>query len=149
MRAANLTPLLIRARDAGLSLRVDDACVVASPRALLAPELRDEIAHHKAGLLEALVWDEDAAYDLVRKALAFLNESHQQAGVPDDFSLEPLDGPERRIDAACEERDMFSYRVATREWVLAGLREIERARALDLPTASPSSARLVNEGATV
>ncbi len=147
MTAANLTPLLIRARDAGLSLRADDACIVASPRALLAPELRDEIVSRKAELLVELTWDEDAAYDLARKALAYLNEYHQRAGAP-DFSLEPLDEPERRIDAACEDRDMFASRIATREWVLAGLREIERARALYLPKASPASHTPVMEVAT-
>ncbi len=127
MTAANLTPLLIRARDAGLSLRAEDGYVVASPKARLTPELGAELAHRKAALLEALAWDEDAAYDLTRKALAYLNESHQRAGAP-DFSLEPLDEPERRIDAACEERDMFAYLIATREFVQAGLREIERAK---------------------
>jgi acetyl-CoA carboxylase carboxyltransferase component len=115
---------------------------VATPRARLTPELGAELARHKAGLLEVLAWDEDAAYDLARKALAYLNESHQRAGAP-DFSLEPLDEPERRIDAACEERDMFAYRIATREWVRAGLREIERAQALYLPAASPSPPTLV------
>ncbi len=145
---ANLTPLLVRSRDAGLSLRAEDGCVVASPRALLTPELRDEIARHKGALLVELRWDEDAAYDLARKALAYLNDSHQRAGAP-DFSLEPLDEPERRIDAACEDRDMFVFRIATREWVLAGLREIERAQAFDLPSASPSSPTPVMEGATV
>ncbi len=128
MRTASLTPLLIQARDAGLSLRAEDGCIVASPRALLTPELREKIARCKAELLEALVWDEDAAYDLARKALAFLNESHQQAGAPDDFSLEPLDGPERRINAACEERDMFALRIAYREWVQAGLEGVKRAQ---------------------
>ncbi len=148
MTAANLTPLLVRARDAGLSLRVGGGYVVASPRALLTPEIGAEIARRKAGLLVELTWDEDAAYDLARRALTYLNEYHQRAGAPDDFSLAPLDEPERRIDAACEERDMFSYRVATREWVLAGLREIEWARALYLPKASPASPTPVMEVAT-
>ncbi len=125
---ASLTPLLIRARNAGLSLRAEDGYyVVATPKARLTPELRDELARRKAELLEALVWDEDAACDLARKALAYLNKSHQRAGAP-DFSLEPLDEPERRIDAACEERDMFTLRIAYREWVQAGLREIERPK---------------------
>ncbi len=127
MRTVRLTPLLVRARDAGLSLRAEDGCIVATPKALLAPELRCELARHKAELLAVLAWDEDAAYDLARKALAYLNESHQRAGAP-DFSLEPLDEPERRINAACEERDMFAYRIATREFVQAGLRGIERAK---------------------
>ncbi|MDP9479071.1 MAG: hypothetical protein M3R38_25895 [Actinomycetota bacterium] len=147
MRAANLTPLLVRARDAGLSLRAEDGYILASPKARLTPEIGAEIARRKAGLLVELTWDEDAAYDLARRALTYLNEYHQRAGAP-DFSLAPLDEPERRIDAACEERDMFSYRVATREWVLAGLREIERARALDLPKASPASPTPVMEVAT-
>ncbi|MDP9480203.1 MAG: hypothetical protein M3R38_31835 [Actinomycetota bacterium] len=128
MTAANLTPLLVRARDAGLTLRAEDGYIVATPKARLEPELREEIVRHKAGLLEALVWDEDAAYDLARKALSFLNDSHQRAGAPDDFSLEPLDGPERRINAACEERDMFVLRIAYREWVQAGLEGVKRAQ---------------------
>jgi hypothetical protein len=127
MSTASLTPLLIRARDAGLTLRAEDGFIVATPKARLAPELRAEIARHKAELLGVLAWDADVAHDLARKALAYLNRSHQRAGAP-DFSLEPLDEPERRIDAACEARDMPAYRIATRPWVRAGLVEIERAQ---------------------
>lgn len=148
MRAGNLIPLLLRARDAGLSLRAESGFIVATPKARLTPELGAEIARHKAELLGVLAWDQDAAYALARKALAYLNQCHQRAGAP-DFSLEPLDEPERRIDAACEGRDMFAYRIATREFVQAGLREIERARALDLSAASLDSPIPVMEGATL
>ncbi|MDP9476476.1 MAG: hypothetical protein M3R38_12470 [Actinomycetota bacterium] len=144
MRAANLTPLLVRARDAGLSLRAEGGCVVASPRALLAPELREEIARHKAGLLEVLRWDEDAAVALLKAAAEYLEDAYLRAGSP-DLPEDPF------LDAHAA-RDMFAYRIAVREWVQetrASLREIERARALYLPKASPSSPTPVMEGATV
>ncbi len=141
MRAANLTPLLVRARDAGLSLRAEDGCVVASPRGRLTPELGAEIARHKAGLLAVLRWDEDAAVALLRAAAEYLDDAYLRAGSP-DLPEDPF------LDAHAA-RDMFAYRIAVREWVQetrAALREIERARGLDLPKASPSSHRLMKEG---
>lgn len=120
MRAASITPLLLRARDAGLTLRAEDGYVVATPKARLTPELRDEIALHKAELLEVLVWDEEAAVALLRAAAVYLNEPYLRAGSPDL--------PEERFFDAHVARDMFAYRIAVREWVQAALREIERVQ---------------------
>ncbi len=147
MSGATLTPLLLRARDAGLTLRAESGFIVATPKARLAPELRAEIGRHKAELLGVLAWDEEAAYDLARRAFMHLNRAHQRAGKP-DFSLEPLDEPERRIDDACAERDMPAYRIATHQWVRAGLAEINRAARQALPTASLDSPIPVIEGAS-
>ncbi len=157
MRAANLTPLLVRARDAGLTLRAEDGYIVATPKARLEPELREEIVRHKAGLLEALRWDEGEAGALLKAAAEYLEEPCRRAGlrggvpwrVQQDL-LEALPDGNRLLDAHVA-RDMFAYRIAVREWVQetrAALRDIKRARALYLPTASPSSARLMMEVAT-
>lgn len=120
MRAASLTPLLVRARDAGLSLRAEDGYVVATPKARLTPELRDEIARHKAGLLEALAWDDDAAHALIKDALAYLNEFYLGADTP-DCDLSAMHAPEAAIGEAFGDHDMHLLRVAVRRWVKAGV----------------------------
>ncbi len=134
MTAVNLTPLLIRARDAGLSLRAEDGDVVATPKGRLTPELRDEIVRRKAELLEALRWDEAAAIALLKDAAAYLNG-------PLQIALEHLeetdrravysDLPEDHLVEAFEARDMFRYRINVRLWVQkakATLREAEECR---------------------
>ncbi len=143
MTAANLTPLLVRARDAGLSLRAEDGYIVASPKARLTPGIGAEIARRKAELLAVLRWDEDAAVALIKAAAEYLDDAYLRAGSP-DLPEDPF------LDAHAA-RDMFAYRIGVREWVeetRAALREIERARDLYLPTASSSSARLMMEVAT-
>ncbi len=144
MTAANLTPLLVRARDAGLSLRAEDGYIVASPKARLTPGIGAEIARRKAELLAVLRWDEEAAVALIKAAAEYLDDAYLRAGSP-DLPEDPF------LDAHAA-RDMFAYRIAVREWVQgtrAALRDIERTRAFDLPAASPASHTPVMEGATV
>ncbi len=47
MSGANLTPLLLRVRDAGLTLRADRGNLVFAPKDKLTPELRAELVVHK------------------------------------------------------------------------------------------------------
>ena len=101
--AASLTPLLIRLRDAGLSLRVEDGYVVAKPKDRIMPEIRAELRQHKAELLEALVWDEERAYSLLRESQAYLHESYLGAGGP-NFSVEGLDSSLFRAHLRCLRR---------------------------------------------
>ncbi len=116
----NLTPLLVRARDAGLTVRVDAGDLVVTPRAMLTPEIRAELLQHKPELVEALTWSESVAHTLLKDAMAYLAEffikSGSQAGC-----LVALDRHEDAIDAAVAEEDMFALRVAVREWVQAGV----------------------------
>ena len=154
MRAASLTPLLVRARDAGLALRAEDGCIVATPKARLTPELRDEIARHKPELLEALRWDEEAAIALLKDAASYLNgpclrvlerldEIDQRAvysGLPEGQFVEPLVA-----------QDMFWYRISVRVWVqemMAALREASRAHGFASSSSSSSTPQLVKGGAS-
>ena len=120
----NLTPLLVRASEAGLRLRADAGDLVAVPRSQLTPKLRSELLAHKPELLEALAWNEAAADALLKDALAYLNEFYVKGGKP-DFDLAALHDPEDRINEAFANRDMFALRITVREWVQAGLAAFE------------------------
>ncbi len=58
MSGANLTPLLIRLRDAGLIVEVEGDALAVWPVRALTPELRAELLEHKPELLELLTWSE-------------------------------------------------------------------------------------------
>lgn len=125
MAAASLTPLLIRARDAGLSLGVEDGYVVVSPSARITPELRAEFLRHKPELVELLTWSEPVADALLADAFAYLSEFF-------------TDDPEAQVDAVNEafaSRDMFRLRCAVREWVSARV-TMYRAKERDRGTAA-------------
>ncbi len=121
MRAASLTPLLLRVRDAGLAVRVDGDDLVVTPRFKLTPEIRADLLRHKPELVELLAWNEKVADDLLKDAFAYLKE----------FFIED---PETHMDAvneAFDKRDMFGLRIAVREWVsvrVAMFRATERDR---------------------
>lgn len=123
----SLTPLLVRARNAGLSLRVKNGYLVVQPKELLTPELRVELAYHKPELLKLLVWDEKRAYALLEDAHAYIAASYTRARPP-DYALDVLDSHEEKIDEAFAQEDMSALRIAVREWVEAALRTFEAAR---------------------
>ncbi len=121
MSAAKLTRLLVRVRDAGLTVQVDDGDLVVWPSRALTPGLQAELLEHKPELLELLTWSESKAHALLKDALAYLAE----------FDIEGLDTYEDAVNEAFAARDMFSLRLAVRGWVRAGVamfREMERAR---------------------
>ena len=124
--AASLTPLLVRARDAGLGLRAENGWIVVRPKELLTPELRADLARNKPELLELLAWDEERASVLLSDALACIAASHVRAGAP-DFASDVLDGPEEEINEAYAREDMFALRIAVRGWVEAALGAFEAA----------------------
>ncbi len=126
----------LAARDLGIKLTVarDDG-LRCEPASRLTPALRAAIHVHKA----------DLQFDvLLADALRYVAVEHYAEGA-DVGSV--LDAHQDAIDAAYRRRDRPAYRAAIRAFVRAGLAEIERARGLDLPTASPSSPRLMKEGA--
>jgi hypothetical protein len=120
MRAASLTPLLLRARDAGLTLAADRGDLVITPRSALTPEIRAELLANKAELLDLLTWSEPVADALLKDAAAYLAEFFFEARTP-DCHLAGLDAYEVAIDEAFYEQDMFALRIAVRAWVQAGV----------------------------
>jgi hypothetical protein len=120
MRATNVTPVLLRARDAGLTVRVDGDALEVGPRSRLTPEIEAELLANKAALIEALAWTEEAADALLADATAYLNEFYVKADKP-DLALTDLDELEARVDVAYAEDDMFALRIAVRAWVRAGV----------------------------
>lgn len=126
MTGENLTPRLVRVRDAGLSLRVEEGCIVVRPKEKLTPELRAELSLHKPELLELLAWDEDSAYKLIKDAWAYIAEFHLKTGAP-DFAPEVLDGPEDALEAAYRRQDMFALRIAVRVMAQAAVAEFRSA----------------------
>jgi hypothetical protein len=126
----------LAARDLGVRLSVTrDDVLTAEPASLLTSELRGAIRANR----------EDLLYDvLLSDALRYVAvERHVEGADPGAV----LDAHQEAIDAAYLARDWPAYRASIRAFVRAGLAEIERARGLDLPTASPSSPRLMKEGA--
>ena len=115
----NLTPLLKRAKDAGLSLRAEDDYIVAAPKENVTAELRVELRRRKPELLEVLRWDDDAARVLGRYALHHLAEFYLDAKEP-DFDIEVLHEPDAAVEAAWLDQDMFRLRLAVRSWVESG-----------------------------
>ena len=77
-------------------------------------------------------WDEEEAYMLIRRALAYLCERHLEAGKP-DFDAAVLDPYEDAIDETYGAEDMGALRRAVRAFVVAGLREFRRERRADAP----------------
>lgn len=76
--------------------------------------------------LSTLDWSEDEAYQLIRKALVYVNEQHQKAGKP-AFDLAALDDAGDRIDEAYVAEDMAALRRAVRAFAEAGLEEFRVA----------------------
>jgi hypothetical protein len=109
MSAPPVTRLLLRARDAGITVRVDRGDLVVWPTRALTPELREELLRHKPDLLKALTWRESDAHALLQDAIAYLSE----------FYVGGLDAHEDAVNDAFHERDMFALRIAVREWVQA------------------------------
>lgn len=113
MSAASLTPLLVRARDAGLTVRADAGDLEVSPAAKLTPEIRAELLRHKPELVELLTWSESAAEDLLKNGLAYATEFavDQDLGAHQDH--------QDAVNEAYYAQDMFALRVAVREWARA------------------------------
>lgn len=120
MRRKNLTLLLLKARDEGLTLQVDGDDLAVSPGGRISSELRKELVENKAELVELLRWDDGRACDLFRDALAYLAAEYIEAELP-AILPDRLDGPEDAIDEAYAASDMFALRIAVREWVAAGI----------------------------
>lgn len=124
-----MDPLDVRlaARRAGLRLSVTpDDGLLCEPASLLTPELREAIRVHRDALL----------YDvLLADARRYLGERDFEGA--DLSALADLEVEE--LDPARRRGDWPAYREAIRAYVRAGLREIERARDLDLSSASPAS----------
>lgn len=121
MSGANLTPLLVRVREAGLTLRADRGNLIYRPKDKLTPELREQLLRHKPDLLELLTWRESTAHALLKDAMSYLAEFYVAGS-----DLAALDPHEERIDAAFHDRDMFALRVAVREWKREGVRMFNR-----------------------
>jgi hypothetical protein len=91
-------------------LRAEDGYIVASPKDKLTSELRAELRRHKPELLELLMWDEEAAYRLLKDAWAYIAEFHEGAGSP-DFDAEPIREAKDKVDEAYEQSDAQHFQV--------------------------------------
>lgn len=116
MSGANLTPLLVRVKDAGLTLRADRGNLIYRPKDKLTPELRAELLAHKPELLELLQWNEDVAFALIGDALAYVAQRYRGE------DTDALDEPGERIDDAFGVEDMHALRVAVRHYVGTAVR---------------------------
>ena len=124
--ATNLTPLLVRAHDAGLVLKEYSGYIEARPKSRLTPELRSSLQEHKAVIIGLLQWDEQNAQVLLSAAMAYLNEVYSQGGSP-DFDVEALNDYENRIEESYAREDMFALRIAVRKWVEASMEAFDAA----------------------
>ncbi len=126
----------LAARHLGIRLTVTkDDGLRCEPASRLAPELREAIRDNRENLLyDVLLAD-------ARRYLGDRDVEGSDLSVLADLEIEELDPARLR-------GDWLGYREAIRTYVRAGLREIERARALYLPKASPASPTPVMEVAT-
>lgn len=74
-----------------------------------------------------MTWDKDEAYELIKDALAHLNECYLAHGKP-DYDGTALDAAHDRIDEACAAEDMGELRKTVRAFVVAGLKELRQQR---------------------
>lgn len=118
-------------RKAGIKITVSRGDVlICEPGSSLTDELREAIKGNK----------EDLRYDaLLADARRYLGE-RDVAG--SDLSV-LADLEIKELDPARLRGDWLGYRERIRSYVRAGLREIERARVLDLPASSPTSLSLM------
>ena len=70
-------------------------------------------------------WDEEVAYKLIRRALAYLRERHLEAGKP-DFDATALNPYTDAIDETYGAEDMDALRGAVRAFVGASLKAFRR-----------------------
>ncbi|MDP9486245.1 MAG: hypothetical protein M3Q49_10780 [Actinomycetota bacterium] len=124
----------LAARDLGIKLSVSqDDELRCEPADRLTSELQQAIRdNRKAVLYDVLLAD-------ARRYLGERDVEGSDLSVLVDLEIEELDPARLR-------GDWLGYREAIRTYVRAGQAGIERARALDLPKASPSSARPMKKG---
>ena len=126
------TAIIFAARDLGIRLSVSrDDRIEYRPKGAMAAELLAQIKANKRALLYEI---------LLADALRYVAAEQYVEGA-DVGSV--LDAHQAAIDEAYLAGDWPAYRAAIRNFVRAWLREIERARDLALPSASPESANLV------
>jgi hypothetical protein len=118
--------LLIECHQAGIYLRAlsDEELEYEGPEELLTDESVTDLKKHKTELLSLLKWDEEEAYALIRRALAYLAERYVK-----DSDLLVLSPWEDRIDEAYAREDMGALRVAIMGYVRAGLASFGKSHA--------------------
>jgi hypothetical protein len=108
--------LLIETQDKGIALRpVGAELEYEGPEESVSEELVANLRLHKRELLNLLRWDEEVAYQLIRDALAHLNEFYVEGS-----DLTVLDAWEDRIDDAYDREDMGALRIALKGYVSVG-----------------------------
>jgi hypothetical protein len=111
----NATEIIFAARDLGIRLSVtEDDGIEYRPKSSMTPELLGEIRANKEALIRDL---------LMADALRYLSERYVEG-----TDLSALDALESQLEDTYADGDLVAYREAIREFVRAGLREIERAK---------------------
>jgi hypothetical protein len=118
--------LLIEFHHAGIYLRAisDKVLEYEAPEELVTDEGMTALREHKAELLRLLKWDEEEAYALIRRALAYLAKHYNEGS---DLSV--LGPWEDRMNEAYAREDMGTLRVAIRGYVQAGLASFRKSHA--------------------
>ena len=109
------TDVLKRCARAGVHLEVSGDKVVAEPTGNLTDDLRVAIREHKPDLLALLQWNDDDAFSLIRKCLAYCAELY------DGGPLDTLRVSGDAVDMAFRAEDMFLLRVACRSYAQAAV----------------------------
>lgn len=110
--------LLVTSHESGIRLQVvsGEDLEYEGPEDLVTDEVLADLRERKAELLRLLEWNEERAYALIRKALAYLAGRYA-----DGSDLTALGAWENRMNASYAGEDMGSLRVAVRGFVRAGL----------------------------
>lgn len=116
---AGLNELMAEIHETGASLVVEKHMVGIKGK--VSDRLRDRVRENREALAEYLTYDQEAAYELLRAARAYVSERYRTGSELDTDLLDHL------IEEAMVIEDMWALRIAIRRWVLAWLEAIDKA----------------------
>ena len=121
---ASLSELVATVYERGATLRSDGRHLDLLGN--LDPDLLSTLTERREELVTYLTWDQEEAHSLMRRAWVYVGENYTEGTL--EALPEALEPSERKIGEAYYQQDMWTYRLAVREWVVAWLTAIQAKR---------------------